>query len=200
MYVFSEIVFSDDFNGNKLDFSKWWIYKNEPPDPADWEYSVNDGWLNVWKVWGSIPGETAWNKVGIRTWDHLVPDDMTDFDVRAKVKWEQGEIQALTLGVNRTLPLYLSYFKNEGEEPYIQAAFFNWSTIDAVAKIPAPDSGTHEFRITRQGKILSAFLIMNYSCKLMKYIKQDMKMKFTALCSISEVHMVTETRNSPPCM
>lgn len=156
---FSEIVFSDDFNGNKLDFSKWWIYKNEPPDPADWEYSVNDGWLNVWEVWGSIPDELGFNTVGIRTWDHLIPDGMTDFDVEVKVKWEEGEKQSLVLGVNRVSPLYLAYVKNEGEPAIIYANFYNWAgwSSENKAMILAPPSGEHLFRLTRQGKLLSAF-------------------------------------------
>ncbi len=143
-------IFFDDFDGDSLK-SHWGINKGEF-NLSDWEYSVEDSWLNVWNVWG--PYDSG-NSVRLYSYGGTFPKQ-NDFDVKARVAWDQGEFQALGLSVG-VLDIFINmgYSVRPGEQPKIVANFQNFG--GGSSSIPAPSSGIHEFRITRVGALLTAY-------------------------------------------
>ncbi len=143
-------IFFDDFDGDSLK-SHWYVDKESYL--IDWEYSVEDSWLNVWNVWG--PGSQ--NFVKLVTLSNTFPIQKNDFDVRARVAWDQGEFQTLTMaiGVYGASTIAMAYVARPDEDPYISVRFDNWG--GGSAKIPAPSSGIHEYRIARAGTTLTAY-------------------------------------------
>lgn len=123
----AQIIFHDDFDGDSLN-SKWVIYKGEYPYQNEWEYEVADSLLTVNKVYnpsGFFSNAYVGMYYAVEYWESV---EINDFDVRARVGWEQGEHQTLLFGVGHTFaPIYIKYeSRPEYEHPIIWANFKSW--------------------------------------------------------------------------
>jgi hypothetical protein len=142
-------AFFDDFEGDRLeDYWDFWTEQNGFMD-----YHVHDSLLHVT---GMGPYENYGNSVFI---DAPV-GGLYDFDLVARVGWEAGEYQSLSVGIANSIDYpghydiaQISYYKRPGLDPLIVAQAYG----SGYNSIDAPLSGFHEFRLVRTGTTLSAY-------------------------------------------
>jgi len=143
-------AFLDDFEGDRLeDYWDFWTEQNGFMD-----YHVHDSLLHVT---GMGPYENYGNSVFI---DASLGERIGDFDLVARVGWEEGQDQSLYVRISDgyEYPGYFNiaqiyYSKRQGKEPVIGAQANGYDG----AQLNAPTSGFHEFRLVRTGRTLRGY-------------------------------------------
>ncbi|MEW5884218.1 MAG: hypothetical protein AB1725_08350 [Armatimonadota bacterium] len=140
--------FFDDFDGE--DLGSHWVFGNPRGTMI---YSVHDSLLQVYGFTGFGASEWIWTRI----------PEFDNFDLRARVGWTgqpvlERLIVSIDIGFPNDVPVaWLDYIhRREGGETTdrLLAAFRDGPRKE----IDAPAEGFHEFRLTRVGDELSAYL------------------------------------------
>ncbi len=144
----------DDAGAKENYVGQFYINQGEGSFKTNWEYNVENSWLNVNKVWGN----SDFSFVRLEAWN---PDvwKLKEFDVRARFAWTEGETQGILLGVRDvTKSLFLGYLKEEGKDPLFYSNYDWGSPPNKLKTAPAPEEGDFEFRITRVGTTVTSYI------------------------------------------
>ncbi|MCH7905363.1 MAG: PEP-CTERM sorting domain-containing protein [Armatimonadetes bacterium] len=141
--------FFDHFEGDRLAghwrFTSW---------GQSWEHSVSDSMLHVTRVFGQAEIHGV----------HILAElpALANFDAVSIMGWDSGSVgrgMGLTIwngaNLNRDIAT-IGYREPRNADPVVIVSFNN--TRDGYIEVPAPPPGMHEFRLSRTGTTLEAFL------------------------------------------
>lgn len=130
-------------------------YYGEPPFwQSSWEYEFADSWVTATSVWGPFEsGNAVYMGSGIGKY-------LKDFEVSAKVKWEDGQYNSVGFSVGGGYywgDVSLRYAAKYPADPVIRLSLHNWGGTSEVF-MPAPPPGEHVLKLTREGTLVSAYV------------------------------------------
>ncbi len=110
-------------------------YYGEPPFwQSSWEYEFADSWVTATSVWGPFEsGNAVYMGSGIGKY-------LKDFEVSAKVKWEDGQYNSVGFSVGGGYywgDVSLRYAAKYPADPVIRLSLHNWGGTSEVF-MPAP--------------------------------------------------------------
>lgn len=121
-------------------------YYGEPPFwQSSWEYEFADSWVTATSVWGHFE---SWNLVYMGTG---IGQKLNDFEVSAKVKWEDGQYNSVGFSVGDGYywgDVSLRYIAKYPQEPVVVINLLNWGAN--LISVPAPPRRAHLKTQTRR--------------------------------------------------